>query len=304
MSKLLLCSDLHIRSDVPTCRIDDFIQMQEDTLRQISNIAYNNNAIIIIAGDILHRAKPINPQYIERLLYDTFKDIPVYFIAGQHDLINHSMNNFDNGSIGVLSRFDNWHHCNYDDLHENVYFNFFNWNEKAKDTSHQNHKYSICVLHKFISDKPLPPWMKDKGMEAEELCKNYNYDMFVCGDNHKSFVYEHPKTKQIVFNCGIIARQKLDEKDYKPNVFLFDTESKEYETIYLLDNNPDVVTKVVRSNEQLEREQRIGSFVELVNEKEGVSFDFESDLKLKCLKEKVNKEVEKEVNILLEECIV
>ena len=66
--KLLFLSDLHFRSDSPICRLDNFSKVQEDTIDQIYDIAEKNNAKIIIAGDIFHKAKPENAQYLETYL--------------------------------------------------------------------------------------------------------------------------------------------------------------------------------------------------------------------------------------------
>ena len=89
-------------------------------------------------------------------------------------------------------------------------------------------------------------------------------------------------------------------------VFLFSTEinlihAEKYEIIYLLDNDPEVVTNVVKNKQQLEREQRIGSFIELVESKEGISFDFKKDLKEYCRKKKIDEKVENAINNILEE---
>lgn len=297
--KFVLSSDWHLRLDQLVNRNDDFFQTQYETIRQIRDTCLENKANLIIAGDIFHRAKEENMQKLLNIIYDLFKNINIIFIPGQHDLLFHSMDNFDKGNIGILNRFNNWKNNN---LYNKDYSLFlFNWGQELKKHEDLNREaIKIAVLHKFISDQPLPPWMKDKGMEAKELCEKYNFDVFVCGDNHKSFIYGHPKTKQLVFNCGCITRQKINEKEYKPNIFLFDTETKQYEIIYLKDDQ-DVFSKVTTNKLQLERNVRINSFIELVETQNGVNFDFESDLKNHCEKNKIDKNVINEIDKILME---
>jgi len=103
-------------------------------------------------------------------------------------------------------------------------------------------------------------------------------------------VYE--ENGRFVFNPGCITRQTLDMKDYKPIIYLFDTEKKEYETIYLLDNDPDVITdKHITHNE--ERDIRISSFVEKLQKDNTIILDFEENLLNYLQKNKEKREVKK-----------
>jgi len=162
-NKLLLTSDWHIRYNNPICRIDNFFETQKKVLEQVSEIAKGNNAEIIIAGDIFNKAKPENSQELEILLYDIFKDDYIYFIAGQHDLLFHKIENMDKGSIGVLRNYSNWDN-------NSIGFNHFNYNQEIKDNLEED-KIKICILHKYIAEKELPFFIKN-GLTAKELCEN------------------------------------------------------------------------------------------------------------------------------------
>jgi DNA repair exonuclease SbcCD nuclease subunit len=300
--KLLFTSDWHIRSDKPPSRIDDFRVKQFHILLHIQNIAKKYDCIIVNAGDIFHRACPINPQPLETMLHNIFKDIFIFFIPGQHDLIGHNVENIANGSIGVLNCFNNWD-CSL--VYESD--NFVLWGtpygEELMGDGCYEDQLLIAILHKFVSDSPLPPWLKDKGITAKELCENYpEFNVFVCGDNHKSFVYKHPKTNQLVFNCGCITRQKLNEKNYQPCIYIYDTDTNTYETIELFDNDPNVLKKTRRMEIQEQRESRIDSFVELAGVEHDTTWEFEENIKQYCIKNKTSKEVESMIKIILEEC--
>lgn len=306
MKKLLLVSDLHTRSDSPVCRTDNFSQIQVETLMMISDIANRNDATIIFAGDIFHRPKPLLPQYLETLLHDIFLHNEIYFIMGNpnHDLKDSNYDNLNYNSIGVMGKFFNWMKVPFLSVEKGVIIEFFDFGKeitKCHTVSHNRIK--ICVLHKFVSDQPLPPWLEDRGITAKDLCKKHrDYDLFVTGDNHKSFVYEDPETGQQVINCGCITRQKLSEKDYKPCVYLYDIEKRAYEEIIKLpDTNPNVIRKSNNSKLQEERESRIDSFLQLAGNKKEITWDYPANLRTHCKKNKVEDEVVTEINNILEE---
>ncbi|MHC4574388.1 MAG: metallophosphoesterase [Planctomycetota bacterium] len=298
---LIFTSDWHVRYDQPINRKDNFLELQKEALIEIASIAKKNKATIIVGGDIFHRAKPINPQYLEILLYEIFKYCEIYFLPGQHDLIDHNIENFDNGSIGILNRFSNWKFHQEAVFNDKVIIWNFGWNQEIEETGCLD-DLKIAVFHKFISILPLPPWMKDKGISSKELCNKYpSYNIFVSGDNHSGFVYKNEKTNQLVFNPGCLTRQKISEKDYKPRCYLFNTDTKQYKIIYLLDNNPDVFRKDTKEKEKLERESRIDSFIELAGKKKKITWDYEENLKQFCLENKIKKDISDEINIILQE---
>ncbi len=301
--KFLCCSDLHIRYDRPVNRVDNFMDIQRATLEQIKFIAVEQEAFILISGDIFHRARPLNPQYLENLLFDIFKDIRVCFVAGQHDLVNHSMGNFDKGSIGVVSRFSNWYNCWDIRFTGEAILWSFNWNEKLKEPGLESKKCQIMMLHKFVSDQPLPPWMKGVGIEAKDLCEKFpDYNLFICGDNHKGFEYLHPETNQLVLNCGTITRQSLTEKNYKPRVYIYDTETRKYEIKYLLDDQDNVFREDLKKQEREERENRIDSFIELAGSRKEITWNFEENIKSYCEKNNIPENVRVSVNNVIREC--
>lgn len=285
--KLLFTSDFHLRNDNPINRIDDFQEIQLTTLKQIASICKLNKAKLIIAGDIFHKAKKNMSIIFCALIYEIFKDIAIDFIAGNHDLLYHSMENFNISNIGLLNKFDNWNHKKYDN-----HKRFFDFGEEIKNDTN-----GICVLHKYCEKDKLPSYIAE-GITAKYLLEMYDYDIFVVGDNHKSFIYE--KDNRFVFNTGCITRQSLTEKDYKPSVILFDTETKEYEQIYLLDNQKNVF-KEENAAIQIKRENRIDSFIKLVGENKDISFSYTDNLNKYCQENKIAKEIINEIDNILEE---
>lgn len=292
--KFLLTSDWHLRSDTPISRIDDFQQIQIDSLKFISKIAKENDAYIICAGDIFHKPKD-NIQELINQLHDIFENQLVYYICGQHDLLYHSLENFEKCNIGLLEKF----HCfsnstSFLTKEEFINIDFYDYGKEIKNSIFvDSAKIKMAVWHKYCEDKELPFYIKD-GINAEYLIDNYNYDVFVTGDNHRSFVYE--KNNKFVFNCGCLTRQNLNEKDYECSCILFDTITGKYEKILLPDNKLNVF-KEENLVKQLERESRLTSFIELVNSNKGVSFSFKDNLAKYCKENTIQNEI---VNIIEE----
>lgn len=290
MQKLLLTSDWHLRSDVPPSRNDDFLQVQNDTLEFISRVAYENNAIILLAGDIFHRSKQENMQSIINRLKKVFKDIHIFYIAGNHDLKYHNLENIEDCNIGILEGFNNWY---FEKIHNDPFFgtmNFFNFGEQIQDCT-ENNLLNVCVLHQYCEKWKLSGYIKN-GIRARDLF-TYNYNVFVTGDNHNSFEYE--KNGKMLFNPGCITRQNLNEKDYKPSIILFDVNKKTYEKIYLPDNQKNVF-KEKQVSKQIERNDRITSFVELLKNQKNITFDFANNLKKYCEEEKIDPKIIEKIN--------
>lgn len=294
---LLLTSDWHLRKDTPICRKDDFQVMQIQILKFISKVAKKHNARVIIAGDIYNKARLMYSQDLEILLYNILKDIEIFFIAGNHDLQAHDIASIDRSNIGVLRNFNNWNFCpDFKEYKEKIYFKFFNYGDEIKNVN-ENEYFKICVLHKYCEEEKLPDYI-DNGITAKELLGRYNYGLFVVGDNHRSFVYE--EENRFVFNCGCITRQSVTEKDYKPAIYLFDTESKRYETISLPDNNSDVID--ISHIENLnKRNERIDKFISKMKDKDfEIELDFEKNLENYIKNNNVDKFVREKITMSLE----
>lgn len=294
--KFILTGDFHIRLDQPISRIDNFLETQKQILKFIVDQTIKNKAMCLCTGDIFHKAKSKNNEESIILLADIFKPINIYSVAGNHDLINHSLSYFDKSSIGVISRLDNWFFQKEKIFNDDL-VRFFNFGEKIKNCNIKD-KIKIAVIHKYVGEKDNPFFMKNKGIEAQKLLDKYDYDYFITGDNHQSFIYE--KDNRFVINCGCITRQRLNEKDYRLSIYLLDTDKQKIETIYLPDNL-DVVQNTYQVVTQEDRENNIDSFIELCEKENNNIFDFESSLLDYCYKNNVLDEVENEIkNVLFE----
>lgn len=289
--KFLCTADWHLRTDQLIARMDDFWETQKACLYEIRMVyeSYNCDAILN-AGDTLDKAKPDNAQVLENLIYDVFKDIPVYFVAGNHELLYHKIENMDLGSIGVISRFENWFvNKNIYDIKKGIYIYCYNYNQIIdRNEKRPKETCNIAILHKYTAKTEVPFFIKD-GITAEELLDNYpDYNVFVTGDNHTGFIFE--KNNRFVINPGRLNRQEADTKNYQPRVYILDTETKTVKTIYLeADIDLEAVTDL-HITENKERDERISAFVESIKTGENVSLSFDDNVKEALQKSNLNEE--------------
>ncbi|MFX4261782.1 metallophosphoesterase family protein [Pelotomaculum propionicicum] len=103
--RLIYLADTHIRSGVPENRRDDFINAISLKLAEVLDLCRQFQVNFIIhGGDIFD-----NPRPDQRSL-DLFRwflkelDLPVYCVAGNHDLIEQRLDSLESTAIGSLAR--------------------------------------------------------------------------------------------------------------------------------------------------------------------------------------------------------
>ena len=110
----IISADWHLRSTIPHCCSNtrmEWMDIQRNCVEQVVDVAVKNNCDIYIVGDLYHKVTDISFECLdiilsaaERLKKEVGKT--VYYIAGNHDLKNHSMDNFKDSACGVLSHYE------------------------------------------------------------------------------------------------------------------------------------------------------------------------------------------------------
>ena len=251
--KLLLTSDWHLTSKQPKCRKDDYIEAQRHMLKQINHLSSKHEAKIIFAGDMVDRCDDFKAIAL------FWRDIPSIYqgVCGNHDLPNNDLDNFEISPIGL-------------------------YKSLSDDTSNINISFSSnnClyrVTHHFVAEKELPHWCTD-GFTAKALIDMSDTPLIVTGDNHQSFVVKHEGITLV--NPGATMRSKADQKDFKPRVYIYDTDTQNI-TEELLDISRDEFDA-----SYIEREKEINErFTKIVTESPvDVDIDFDANLN-KALKD-------------------
>jgi DNA repair exonuclease SbcCD nuclease subunit len=269
----ILAADIHLRDDQPKCRIDNYWDAQEEKIDFILALTEKNNCALLIAGDLFHKAK--SSPYLERWALNKFYNCSIVVIPGQHDLPNHSIDQFENSSFGVVSTM-----CD-DSFPRNPFEKIYrvDWNGLyEKDIK-------MGMVHTFI---PKPDDKQDTIISSNSalsfLKKNKEYDLILSGDNHKTFVVEHQG--RLLVNPGSMMRYNASQTEHKPCVFIW-YDDNTVEQVFL------PISKNVIDREYLEKEnkknERIESFVNRIKTDYEIDLSFQKNLEVHFTHNKTRK---------------
>ena len=293
MPSFILAADLHIRSDRPRCRIDeDWEKTQELMIKEIVSIANEYKVPLIITGDLFDT--PNIPSRFIVMLIEQFNKIntTVHFLAGNHELPYHSLDNINNSSIGIFSALSKKHSKIIEGMDDFGTWHHFN-------SEYKENKTGLLFMHELIfeNSKSIPPNVNAK--TAQDILDEHKKMKWIfTGDNHKCFMFNNGG--RYVINPGCAIRQKTDEQDYKPSILYVNTEKEKIKRIYLSDDIMMVDDNYII--EEKAKIDRITSFVEKIKKNENVSLDFIENIENSIkINKKLNKDTVKMIRELIEE---
>jgi predicted phosphodiesterase len=186
----------------------------------------------------------------------------LYTIFGQHDLRFHSSNR-ENTPLAVLEAAEACYICQEDpyivdwpDENRLVYIYGANWGEEIPPVRRTNGIH-ILLIHKLILED-TEGWEQNY-ISVDNMFRFCKHDVIVCGDNHQSFMRE--KKGRLLFNCGSLMRNRIDQKEHKPVVYIVDTSDMSYEAHYIPIKPFDEVMNVERAEKRKARNEELESFV-------------------------------------------
>lgn len=275
--KLLITGDWHLDTQKPENRTDDYFQTQYEKVKWIFSLASEKKCKAILQpGDLFnsHRANDfIKQYYIDLFLYnltcvDRFPKINFLTIFGQHDLRFHSSNR-ENTPLQVLDAARSLMilenkaiFCNDDPTH---LFYGASWGEEIPEIAEINKEgyVHILLMHKLILED-TEGWEKNF-LSVDNVFRFCKHDIIVSGDNHLSFMAEKfskTKSTRLLFNCGSLMRNRIDQKEHKPVVYIVDTEDMSYEAHYIPIKPFAEVMDVKKAEQRKERNEELESFVD------------------------------------------
>jgi DNA repair exonuclease SbcCD nuclease subunit len=228
MAKFILCSDLHIRSNRPQYRKDDYFKTAINKFQQIIIAANENNADIICAGDLIDNVR-IGYKVVNNMISALSSlNGTMYIVCGQHDMSFHS-HDMETSPIQTLLFQDNVKLLNRRKpvKIDNVNIYGCSWEDKPLVSEDKN---SILVIHKSITENEPPFFLKD-AIQASQAMKEWKYKVTVSGDYHIPFL-KRSRGKLLV-NCGPMLRQNIGETELKPTIWLLDTDGYRIKRMYL-----------------------------------------------------------------------
>lgn len=204
--KFIVCSDLHLRADVPKCRTETqegWVAFQHKVLTEIMLTANNFQAPILIVGDIFHT--PRVPYQMRNMFVSVMDRVQkgVYILPGQHDLPNHRYADAALASYGSLP---------YKEITTmtDTPITAYRWGMKGEE----DEKAKVLCLHELTLENPNP--MIPAKTAQDRLNEYPEKDIIITGDNHKAFtVWDGDR---VLVNCGCATIQSATEYDYAPRI--------------------------------------------------------------------------------------
>ncbi|MCL6478160.1 MAG: metallophosphoesterase [Peptococcaceae bacterium] len=103
--RLLYLTDTHIQGGTPQNRKDDFLAAMHDKFMEIIALCQRLQIDFVIHGGDLFDVPQPDPRSLQLMRWLLKQlDLPVYCIAGNHDLIEQRIESLDQTALGYLSR--------------------------------------------------------------------------------------------------------------------------------------------------------------------------------------------------------
>lgn len=103
--RLVYLTDTHIQSGSPDNRKDNFLETLYEKLAEVVSICRQlKTDFVIHGGDVFDNPRP---DHLSLELFQWFLkelNLPVYCVAGNHDLINQNLESLENTALGYLYR--------------------------------------------------------------------------------------------------------------------------------------------------------------------------------------------------------
>jgi len=256
----ILCSDIHLREDTPTCRTDDYQMAQWKKVEFLYNLQEKYECPVLHAGDLFHHWKP-SPQ----LLSTTILHLPESFLTiyGQHDLPQHNFELRNKSGIYTL------------DTDKTIgVLPTCHWGQEPDKPSRILSGKNILVWHKMVwQGEKL--WPDQTDPSAAKLLRKYSqFSLILTGDNHQPFVEEYEG--RLLVNPGSMMRMTADQIDHRPRVYLWYAADNIVTPVYL------PIEQGVISREHIEhtqeRDGRIDAFISKLDNDWEAAVSFEENL--------------------------
>jgi DNA repair exonuclease SbcCD nuclease subunit len=264
----ILCSDIHLREDIPVCRTDDYWSAQWRKMDFISGLQKKWNIPVLCGGDVFHHWK-ISPY----LITETMKHLPAKFYScmGQHDLPQHLISLAYKSGFATLVESENIKL--FPEWNFNVQICHYGQEPIKMDGRTKN----ILIWHK-LAFKGAPPYpgAPHSGQSSDILRKHPDVDLFLMGDNHQTFTSTYGN--QLLVNPGSMMRMTADQIDHKPCVFLWYAQDNTVEQVFLPIEQGVVSREHIDKVEQ--RDGRIEAFISRLDKEYEVGMSFEQNLEV------------------------
>lgn len=290
---ILTISDLHIHTTNPISRKDDVLKTQLKKLNFILNYAKQNDAIIVINGDMFH-----NPRswYLMAQVAEIIKGHSIFAVFGQHDTYYYSLNTRQATNLGVLNKalLINILGPKPIRFNDEIHIYGASITEPIPEILDEN-KLNILSIHAPISDSAL--FSTHEFINAEDFISESKFDMIFCGDIHRKFIVE--KNNKVILNSGPMLRIECTEYNFqhKPGFWFINTETKKIEYIEIPHDPAEEVLSRLHIVNSIEKKTTLNDFAATLHQK-GMIKNEETDVKKKIIKYFDDNGIEEEIKEL------
>lgn len=209
------CADLHIAFKRPQFRCDDYFKTVCRKFRQIVYLCNKYKCDLIVAGDFFDSVK-VGYNVLNSIIkiLKTLKG-KCFVVAGQHDMTFHS-HSLVSTPLQTLIHMKKVILLKRDKPYKNGddYLYGCSFGEEPIEHPELN---SILVIHKSITPSD-PPFFLTEAVSATTAINLWSeYKLIIAGDFHEPFFKTGPTS---LINCGPMLRQKVDQMDIKPLIWL------------------------------------------------------------------------------------
>lgn len=226
MKSILFIGDVHLDSQTPISRLDNYRELTINKLKSLLQLAIDNKAIaVVFTGDFFDKYDvPIS--YLNEVtdVFNMYKknNIDVYTIIGNHETPYNKLEYFKNTPLSLLAK------SGVVKLIENTGINLgnvtlygLNFTDNLKNIPVDNcENYSILIMH-YALDNTVP----GESINTDELI---NFDLVVAGHDHMPYDVVK-KGKTTFLRPGSFTRRTKDSYNLKRNIIVYklDLDSKE-----------------------------------------------------------------------------
>jgi predicted phosphodiesterase len=298
-----LIGDTHITNRAPKRRLDNYFESQLNKLRQALTIFRKTGCKYAIqVGDFFDTTTVANKVKSEIIsLLHEFSDIKLLVIAGQHDIVGHTMATYNNSPLAVLEAAKVITILNQKPfkISEEIDVYGASFNEdvpKVQDTS----KINVLVTHRMVGNRQLYPG-QELASPRVFLRQNKDYTLCLLGDYH--YPYQDNWQGHKIVNTGAIVRKNLSDvkNALEPQVCVISFPDLEI-TVHKL--QVSVVEEVFNLTEVQEKNnEALLSFIEELKKSDSVQVNWKSILTMVIEKENVSESVKKRLDSILEKVL-
>jgi len=296
---------VHSRFLPPENRTDkDFFAVVLNKLEQIFQITKEHNCSVLFQpGDMFDAPDPSRFVISSMLrVFRKYSDIKVFGCLGQHDLAYRSWQNFNRTASYLLESAGVLTIVGLDgkavELEKNIFLHGHSFEQTENLSNPVEGAFNILLAHATVGTRPLFPGHELPSPKAFAK-KNPGYSLIVLGDIHYAFHSVFQDTN--IFNAGVVLRKTIAEKEQKPNVIIYDTETGKFEIVFLkVEPWQNVFTIPKKAKE--EQNNKLQKFIAIVQGKKKSMVSFDDNLQTYYVNNEVAKPVQDRVALAMEKC--